>query len=328
MAISRIQFCTVVFKALSVLNFTTVNSQWLNRGMHEVPAEALGGLTIPPKGVNVTGNVFEWFNDQETRLSNDTSLLQKHNRFGFAITLPLMNKYGCWCYRGSDYPAGKGSPVDSFDTVCKHVHMAWDCLAVDSTSAGESCDPSTQAYTWFLQPTAFGTVQFECQTGGTWCEQRVCEIDLWFVGQYWTMTMSGTFPDFNSYQHAADDNSYTFSAADNCPPAPTTAPVTVSEVFSDTPVGNGDDQPAVTLTPTDSPIDATTQSVGAVIGGKVCCGDYPYRTWFHDAEEKACCQYVDSSLTTQYQTTITVGTQYNTNTQICCDDGVSSSTIC
>ena len=137
--------------------------------------------------------------------------------------------------------------------------MAWDCLAVDSTTAGESCDPSTQAYNWFLQPTAFGTVQFECQTGGTWCEQRVCEIDLWFVGQYWSLTMTGTFPDFNQYQHAADDNSYTFTAADNCPPpAATTAPVTVSEVFSDVPVGNGDgDQPAVTLAPTTTEDEAT-----------------------------------------------------------------------
>ena len=101
------QVLSLIFKCL--ISFTTVSSQWLNRGLHEVPAEALGWLSIPPNGVNVTGNVFEWFDEMEEKLLNDTSGLQKHNRFGFSISLPLMNKYGCWCYRGSEYPAGKGT---------------------------------------------------------------------------------------------------------------------------------------------------------------------------------------------------------------------------
>ena len=311
------------------------SAQWLNRGLHEVPAEALGWLRIPPNGVNVTGNIFEWFNGMESRILGNTTLSshrQQHNRgFGLVVTLPLMNKYGCWCYRGQDYPGGRGTPVDSFDSICKHVHMAWDCLSTDATTAGESCDPSSQPYTWFLTPTNYGTVQFECQPGETWCAQRVCEIDLWFVGQYWSMTMTGTFPDFNAYQHAEDDNSFTFSATDNCPPITTTVPPSSTIPYNDNPngqngggtgTGNDGTVPPVTT------LDPVTTAPSTSNGGKVCCGDYPYRSWFHDAENRACCEYVDSVLTAQYQTTITVGSQYNTETQICCDTGVSSSTIC
>merc|ERR1711879_574632 len=158
----------------------------------------------------------------------------------FQINLPLLSDYGCWCYRGTNYPGGKGPPVDDFDNACKHVHMAWDCMAIDAVTAGESCDPASTTYTWMLQPTIYGTVTFECSTSDTWCGQRVCEIDLWFVGEYWNLVYSGIFPNSQDYQHASDSNAYTFEAANGCPPANTTVPGSVEEVVNGGGAAGGD----------------------------------------------------------------------------------------
>ena len=203
-------------------------------------------------------------------------------------------------------------------------------MALDAVSAGESCDPSTTTYTWMLQPTIYGTVQFECSTSDSWCGQRVCEIDLWFVGEYWDLVYNSVFPNFNAYQHASDSNSFTFDPATGCPPANTTVPTSADSV-----VGGGDgtggiagNEVTTTEMPTTTVGSASTVAVSTASTVKVCCGDYPYRSWFHEAENRSCCEYQDSDLSIEYQATIIVGVQYNVLTQICCDTGPTSSTIC
>lgn len=329
------------------------SAQWVHRGLHDVPAEFLT-FPIPETGLNVTGNVFNWLEEQNNNNSpqhtrgpsmggapafggsrNQSSMLTQRNGGGlatrFQINLPLLADYGCWCYRGTNYPGGKGPPVDDFDNACKHVHMAWDCMALDAVTAGETCDPSETTYTWMLQPTIYGTVTFECSPSDTWCGQRVCEIDLWFVGEYWNLVYNAIFPQFETYQHGEDDNSYTFDPSTGCPPANATVPSSADDLINDTGNGAGGDGGATQeATSTLAPADATVTSVTEISepAAKVCCGDYPYRSWFHDAENRACCEYQDSNLSNQYQATIVVGVQFNVLTQICCDTGPTSSTIC
>jgi hypothetical protein len=209
--------------------------------------------------------------------------------------------------------------------------MAWDCMALDATEAGETCDPADTTYTWMLQPTIYGTVTFECSPGDTWCGQRVCEIDLWFVGEYWNLVYNAIFPQFDTYQHGQDDNDYTFDPSTGCPPANTTVPIVADDVINDSGNGNtgGDGGETQEEEATVAP-DGLTVAPVAASGppAKVCCGDYPYRSWFHEAENRACCEYTDTDLSIQYQATIIVGVQMNVLTQICCDSGPTSSTIC
>ena len=97
-------------------------TQWVNRGLHDVPAEFLN-FPIPEDGLNVTGNVFNWF-EEKMNEENSNKIHQKHNRgpspggFGgfaknnqnvsdliqarnaitmsrFQISLPLLSDYVC-----------------------------------------------------------------------------------------------------------------------------------------------------------------------------------------------------------------------------------------
>ena len=54
-------------------------------------------LDIPDDGIQATGQIVQWLSD---KIANTT---QPSTRFGIQLQLPLLNKYGCWCYRGSDY---------------------------------------------------------------------------------------------------------------------------------------------------------------------------------------------------------------------------------
>lgn len=91
--------------------------------------------------IKVTGKLVDWL--ITIGVGNETS--SSNNQFlrnsGFTLQIPFLNKYGCWCYRGNDYPAGKGSPRDQFDEVCKRHHMGMDCIVHDTE---DGLDPNCQ----------------------------------------------------------------------------------------------------------------------------------------------------------------------------------------
>ena len=59
---------------LILSSFTTlISAQWVHRGLHEIPQEFLN-FPIPQDGLNVTGNVFNWLEEQTSKQQ------QKHTR--------------------------------------------------------------------------------------------------------------------------------------------------------------------------------------------------------------------------------------------------------
>ena len=96
-----------------------------------------------------------------------------------SAALRNLDKYGCWCYFGSELEGmvagpgpGRGIPVDPVDNACRALHHAYDCIIMDIDDEGgwhhhievlqsdpslsdadrlaagyhEECEPWTQAY--------------------------------------------------------------------------------------------------------------------------------------------------------------------------------------
>ena len=89
--------------------------------------------------LTVHGNLVDWLS--ENGVSEYTNSTEPNGmlRGGLTLSIPFLTKYGCWCYRGDDYPTGKGIPRDSFDQVCKTHHMAFDCIIEDSVDFDPNC---------------------------------------------------------------------------------------------------------------------------------------------------------------------------------------------
>ena len=92
--------------------------------------------------ITVHGKLVDWLRsngvseyNNGTQTSEDLAL----RGGGISLMIPFLTKYGCWCYRGSDYPAGKGSPRDSFDEACKRHHMGFDCIIDDAPNEDSNC---------------------------------------------------------------------------------------------------------------------------------------------------------------------------------------------
>merc|ERR1712166_325310 len=79
-----------------------------------------------------------------SQLKNTTSALytdsrgpQERNLLNSAA-LRNLDKYGCWCYFGSELEGmvagpgpGRGQPVDPVDNACRALHQAYDCIIMD-----------------------------------------------------------------------------------------------------------------------------------------------------------------------------------------------------
>ena len=62
---------------MKILSFIPViSAQWVHRGLHDIPAEFLN-FPIPQDGLNVTGNVFNWLEEQTSKQQQQH---QKHTR--------------------------------------------------------------------------------------------------------------------------------------------------------------------------------------------------------------------------------------------------------
>jgi len=280
--------------------------------------------------LKIEGNLIDWLRSQGVKEHDPTALNRNtgpSSRFGLTLTLPFLTKYGCWCYRGSDYPAGKGYPRDDFDAACKRMHMGYDCIVSDShtnepncqqDSEGnfvDCCQPESTSYTWYVVPNfaSPGDYMLECgddQTQGDWCKANTCLVDLRFMTEYWQLTAFGEAPDFEAYGHpdGPTNRNSTFDTG-VCP-------------FPEDTLHVGAGGPG-TPTPPTAPVVWDT---------KVCCGDFPYRFWFLTMDDgsvdRECCEYEDLSLTEEYNYSFMTGAMFHTLRQECCDDGVGSIGSC
>ena len=278
--------------------------------------------------LKLEGNLIDWLrsNGVKEHDPNAPPLRGPSARFGLTLELPFLTKYGCWCYRGSHYPGGKGYPRDEFDEACKRLHMGYDCIVSDSHTDDPACQidgngnyinccqPESTSYTWFVVPNfaSPGDYMLECgdDLASDWCKANTCMVDLRFMTEYWGLTAAGQAPDFNSYGHpdATNGRNSTFDTG--------VCPFPIDHVQTGSVGGNG------------TPTPLTSQSWDT----KVCCGDYPFRFWFltmsDGSVDRECCEYEDVSLTNEYQFSFNVGAMYHSLRQECCVDGVSTIGSC
>ena len=166
-------------------------------------------LDIPDSGIQASGQVIDWLTDKIANTSTPST------RFGIQLQLPLLNKYGCWCYRGSDYPGGRGTVQDDYDQACKDMHMGYDCVVSDSATeenscvaSGDCCNPVETDYLWYIKPSPGvpGSYSFECaeDVRTDWCRARVCQIDLRFVATFFELITYGIYPDRTTFGHVGE----------------------------------------------------------------------------------------------------------------------------
>lgn len=342
--------CPIVLVMLTVGAAAVHGFGYTVQGLYDVPQELFSmDMSV---GANFSQNAFQYFKSHMPNASTIKDPNDPDGRFGFQASLPFLNKYGCWCYRGDDYPGGKGQPQDDYDALCKTVHMAWDCIAIDAEAESETCDPKTAVYTWHVTPAGFGMVSLECGVNNDWCASRTCETDLWFIGEYWNLVFSFVFPNYAQYQHADTTHmagTFSFDADANC----IAAPVDTGHVNSASNViASGGASSASASSSSSPPSDDTTDvrdiNTNNVAGNRgqsnppsqpapivhtserVCCGDYPFRTWYMTVADntRRCCVYEDVDLSAKHNTAVLIGSVYNILTQVCCDDGLTTGTIC
>lgn len=308
------------FLALSTLTLTT--SVEVELGMH---------LDIPESGVQASGQIIKWITDTLTNTSTPST------RFGIQLQLPLLNRYGCWCYRGADYPGGRGIPQDDYDEACKAMHMGYDCVVSDSdteenscVASGDCCNPVDTDYLWFIKPSADypGSYTFECAETieMDWCRARVCQIDLRFVSTFFELITYGIYPDRKTFGHIEDGSNGEFDPS-TCPEPANIFDYTdiitgdVPAEQSDGGIGGGGVATTTTATTT---TELVTQD-------RVCCGEYPFRSWFNkfSNDDRECCEYEEDTITDKYSYSVLMGKMFHSSLEICCADGVvSGSTVC
>lgn len=218
-------------------------------------------------------------------------------KFGLQFHIPVINNYGCWCYGGDDWPGardwtGFGPTMDEYDDACKAHHMGFDCIVMDAEVESEVCDPTNTSYSLGVTPLPNGDYVFECDDSieDDWCKRRTCMVDLRFIARHWKLEDDGVEPDFAAYGHAGyHDDAGDFDAQSN-----------------------------------DSVCILPRKPGGTKAYQKVCCGDYPYRVWFDQANGRGieCCAYEEPSVSAEYGFTVNVGKLFNSMAATCCDYGV------
>lgn len=228
-------------------------------------------------------------------------------RFGLTFLTSVINNYGCWCFRGENWPGapdptGFVDAVDVYDDACKAHHQGFDCITLDAEEEEESCIPNQTNYHLLVKQLANGDFTLECadQEWDNWCKRRVCLVDIRLIARSAKLKEQGIEPDYEQYGHEGYHNDV--GAFDT----------SVCKVERQ-PKGNG-------------------------TGGhdkrkikRVCCGDYPYRIWYDENNERgiSCCAYNDAAVINDYGFALKVGQLYNSMSATCCDDKVvSGSTIC
>lgn len=63
------------------------------------------------------------------------------------LNLDEIDGYGCWCYFNEDVGKGRSHPIDEVDALCRLLSQGYECAMHDSEEeTGQVCTPWTQAY--------------------------------------------------------------------------------------------------------------------------------------------------------------------------------------
>lgn len=125
-----------------------------------------------------------------------------------------IDQYGCWCYFDEDHGAGKGSPVDGLDRVCKTLSHCYDCAILDiiNDTGADTCVPYEVSY---LSGAGFGIdgIQFTCETNNAdACAQYACMCEGIFV-----FRLIEALTSFPPTIDPANQASNGFNHRENCP---------------------------------------------------------------------------------------------------------------
>lgn len=302
-------------------------------------------LQIPKGGLKVSGPVDEWVSRQIQNVTKG----KPSTRFGIMVNLPSLTKYGCWCYRGTDYPGGRGVTQDNFDDACKAHHMGYDCIIMDSgfeepeciADSNNCCDPPNTPYLWWIAPVMGvpGKYTFECadEIFNNWCKRKTCQVDLRFLSTFYELTGQGLQPDYETYGHTG-----TLSPGFN----------PVSGMFDPATCPDGGTNPTSNVAPPIPLSDDVGTGGGGGFGGsntivvnnppsaiaapetatRTCCGEQPFRVWYnkYPSDDRSCCVYQDSDVNDSYRTEVNIGKMFHTGFEVCCADSgvISGSNVC
>lgn len=113
------------------------------------------------------------------------------------------DNYGCWCFFYDNVGAGKGTPVDELDGLCKTLHDGYVCAIIDSEEEGTDCTPWEVPYN---QGDGAGADRLrscqEANVGASNCQVRACSVEGVFVDNVFAMLLGGQQADLSTFSHA------------------------------------------------------------------------------------------------------------------------------
>merc|ERR1712226_263489 len=209
-------------------------------------------------------------------------------RFGLQFKINLVSNYGCWCYEWSQWQTGEGrsTPRDAHDDACKAHSMGFKCITLDAKAEGKECHPYETSYETLITQNKYGQKIVECADS---IEDDWCKRRVCLV----ELRLLARFYTLIGQGVWPDYMNYGHASANR-------------GLFD--------------------PLNECNPLGGKSPVEQVCCGDYPYRSWFYANEKNSqgtqCCEYVDKQITKDYGFTINVGALYNSKTEKCISSGV------
>lgn len=222
-----------------------------------------------------------------------------------ASMIASIDRYGCWCYFGSDIRFGRATPINTVDMKCKYMIEGYYCMKRDhedgDTGGSESCTPTHTVYqsaTGFAMYAAGDTSKEQaiwdaCQKlngGGSNCESRACAVEGYFLLNIFDLFLSGDSLD-PMMKHSMG-------------------------FF-------------------DPDVSCTISSFPGTCSNKECCGEYPLRMEHRicPGENKSCCSFhmLDNDVKDCCDSTDTYNyfaRSYMNDVKTCCDNEVKAIGSC
>lgn len=210
-------------------------------------------------------------------------------RFGLQFKINLVSDYGCWCYAWSQWQTGEGrsAPRDEHDDACKAHSMGFKCITLDAEAEGKECHPYETSYSTLITQNKYGEDIVECADS---IEDDWCKRRVCLV----ELRLLARFYHLIGTGIWPDYAQFGHRSAKK-------------GLFD--------------------PVAECNPLAGAQPVEQVCCGDYPYRTWFYrnqaNSQDTQCCEFEDPDITRAYGFSINVGALYSSKDQQCTADGVA-----
>ena len=118
--------------------------------------------------------------------------LQRRSLDAFLPQVEGMLQYGCWCQILKERLAGKGIPIDSYDSLCRNWqkcnevrvntvangvltdNLTFQCAVMDYGDSSESCSAATTPYELSLSTV---TDRIVCDRTSDLCGKAICQCD-------------------------------------------------------------------------------------------------------------------------------------------------------